>query len=88
MTACFPAGTCKMTKTTFDKSKFGKILKELHLPTIRNIYETAIKEAEKNSIKYEEFLFGLMEQYSGRFCQDNFYPDSRWIFLSKPVLRF
>jgi flagellar hook assembly protein FlgD len=30
----------------------------------------------------------LSVDYSGRFCQDNFYPDSRWIFLSKPVLRF
>jgi DNA replication protein DnaC len=37
-------------------------LKELHLPTVRNIYEATIKEAEKNSLRYEEFLFGLMEQ--------------------------
>jgi DNA replication protein DnaC len=51
-----------MTTTTFDKNKFSKVLKELHLPTVRNIYEAAIKEAEKNSMRYEEFLFGLMEQ--------------------------
>lgn len=52
-----------MTKT-FDKNKFNKLLKELHLPTVRNSYEAAVKEAEKNSMKYEEFLFELMEQES------------------------
>ncbi len=51
-----------MTTATFDKNKFIKVLKELHLPTVRNIYEAAVKEAEKNSMRYEEFLFGLMEQ--------------------------
>lgn len=51
-----------MTTITFDKNKLNKMLKELHLPTVRNIYESAVKEAEKNSMRYEEFLLGLMEQ--------------------------
>ena len=51
-----------MKTKTFDKNRLNRLLKELHLPTVRNGYETAAKEAEKNSLKYEEFLFELMER--------------------------
>lgn len=53
-----------MGTTTLEKNKLNKLLKELKLPTVRNNFETAIKEAEKNSLNYEEFLFDLMEQES------------------------
>jgi len=36
-----------MKTKTFDKNRLNRLLKELHLPTVRNGYETAAKEAEK-----------------------------------------
>jgi DNA replication protein DnaC len=38
------------------------VLKELHLPEIRNSFETVAKEAEQNSLSYEEFLYDLISR--------------------------
>ena len=51
-----------MTANNFDKALLNKLLKEIHLPTIRNCYESVIKSAEKGSLKYEEFLFELVRR--------------------------
>ena len=37
-------------------------LKELHLPTVRNMYPDFIKQAERESLGYSHFLFELIEQ--------------------------
>jgi DNA replication protein DnaC len=49
-----------MIKKTFDKVMLNKLLKEVHLPTVRNCYEAVIKDCEKDSLKYDEFLYELM----------------------------
>lgn len=51
-----------MKMIPFDLNRLNKLLKELHLPTIRDNYEARAKEAEKNSMKYEEFLCEIVEQ--------------------------
>lgn len=55
-----------MITTKFDKTLLNKLLKEVHLPTVRNCYETIVKESEKDSLKYEEFLYELIY----RECED------------------
>ncbi|MCD6399144.1 MAG: IS21-like element helper ATPase IstB [Candidatus Aenigmarchaeota archaeon] len=50
-----------MNISEFNKSALNRLLKEIHLPSIRIGYETAIKEAKKNDMSYENFLFGLIE---------------------------
>ena len=50
-----------MSVKKFDKATMNRILKELRLPCIRTNYEDAVKEAEKSSLGYNEFLFGLVE---------------------------
>ncbi len=48
------------TKKT-NKQLLSKRLKEIHLPTIRACYEDVAKEAVKNNMGYEDFLFELVE---------------------------
>lgn len=55
-----------MTPATFNKVMLNNLLKEIHLPTVRNCYEAVVKTAEKGSLKYEEFLFELVR----RECED------------------
>ena len=50
-----------MKSATNENSKLNKYLKELHLPFIRSNYEDLIKNAVKESLSYETFLFGLIE---------------------------
>jgi len=37
-------------------------LKELHLPTVRECYETSANEARRESLSYEQYLFEVMQR--------------------------
>lgn len=37
-------------------------LKELHLPTVRELYESYASQAQQNSLSYEQYLYDLMEK--------------------------
>ena len=39
-----------------------QILKDLHLPEIRLSYESVAKQAEQDSLSYEEFLLDLISR--------------------------
>lgn len=63
-----------MTHVINEKSNLNKCLKELHLPFIRSNYEDFIRNAIKNSLSYESFLFELFEgerelRYSNRISR-------------------
>jgi DNA replication protein DnaC len=43
-------------------SELGRGLKELHLPTVRQCYEEAARQAEQESLSYERFLLELVRR--------------------------
>lgn len=51
-----------MKTSAFDRNTLNKLLKEIHLPTVRACYEAVIKDAGKNNMSYEDFLFELVER--------------------------
>ena len=46
------------------KERLEKLLRELHLPTVRAQYEELARQAERETLSYERFLLGLCEQES------------------------
>jgi DNA replication protein DnaC len=46
------------------KERLEKLLRELHLPTVRTSYEEQARQAERETLSYERFLLGLCEQES------------------------
>jgi DNA replication protein DnaC len=46
------------------KERLEKLLRELHLPTVRARYEEQARQAERETLSYERYLLGLCEQES------------------------
>lgn len=46
------------------KKRLETLLRELHLPTIRNSYEEQARQAEKESLSYEQYLLEVCERES------------------------
>src|SRR5437764_1649524 len=53
-----------MTTEAGVKERLEKLLRELHLPTVRARYEELARQAERETLSYERFLLGLCEQES------------------------
>ncbi|MFH1742690.1 MAG: IS21-like element helper ATPase IstB [bacterium] len=55
-------------------------LKELHLPTIRSLYETYATQAQQESMSYEQYLYELAAKECEVRCQNRI---ERWLRESK-----
>jgi DNA replication protein DnaC len=61
-------------------TELQKYLKELHLPTIRSLYESHATQAQQESLSYEQYLYELVLRECEMRCQKRM---EKWLRESK-----